>query len=187
MKKQIGKWLTILIPLLIGIGIIYYQFTTLTSDEIEKIKISFEKANYYYILLSLVIACIGYWSRAYRWKYAIEHLGYTSHFYNNLMAVCIAYFMNLSIPRSGEVSRALVLKKYENVPFDKALGTIVAERIVDFIIFLLFNFDFETSLSATDHFISVIQLLHWIFYIFFATNKPYSLKSLIGDNANKGR
>lgn len=140
MKKQIGKWLTILIPLLIGIGIIYYQFTTLTAEEIEKIKISFEKANYYYILLSLMIACVGYWSRAYRWKFALNHLGYQTKFSNNLSTVCISYLMNLTVPRSGEISRAALLKKYEDVPFDKAFGTIVAERIVDLLIFFLFVF-----------------------------------------------
>lgn len=140
MKKQIGKWLTILIPLLIGIGIIYYQYTTLTSEEIGKIKLSFEKANYWYILLSLVIALVGYWSRAYRWKFALNHLGYETRFSNNLLTVCVSYLVNLTVPRSGEISRAALLKKYENVPFDKAFGTIVAERIVDLLIFFLFVF-----------------------------------------------
>ena len=140
MKKQIRKWLTVLVPLLIGIGIIYYQFTTLTSEEIEKIKISFEKANYYYILLSLIIACVGYWSRAYRWKFALNHLGYETKFSNNFFTVCVSYLVNLTVPRSGEISRAALLKKYENVPFDKAFGTIVAERIVDLLIFFLFVF-----------------------------------------------
>lgn len=138
MKKPIGKWLAILIPLFIGIGIIYYQFTTLTSEEIEKIKISFEKANYYYILLSLVFACIGYWSRAYRWKFALNHLGYNTKFYNNFFSVSVSYLVNLTVPRSGEISRAMLLKKYENVPFDKGFGTIIAERIVDLFIFFLF-------------------------------------------------
>ena len=138
MKNPIGKWLTIIIPFLIGIAIIYYQFTTLTSEEIEKIKISFQKANYYYILLSLVIACIGHWSRAYRWKYSINHLGYNSRFSTNFLTVCVSYLVNLTVPRSGEISRAALLKKYENVPFDKAFGTIVAERIVDLMIFFLF-------------------------------------------------
>ena len=140
MKKQIRKWLTVLIPLLIGIGIIYYQFTTLTSEEIEKIKISFEKANYYYILLSLIIACVGYWSRAYRWKFALNHLGYETKFSNNFFTVCVSYLVNLTVPRSGEISRAALLKKYEDVPFDKAFGTIVAERIVDLLVFFLFVF-----------------------------------------------
>jgi uncharacterized protein (TIRG00374 family) len=140
LKKQIRKWLTVLIPLLIGVGIIYYQFTTLTAEEIEKIKISFEKANYYYILLSLIIACVGYWSRAYRWKFSLNHLGYETKFSTNFFTVCVSYLVNLTVPRSGEISRAALLKKYEDVPFDKAFGTIVAERIVDLLIFFLFVF-----------------------------------------------
>ena len=54
------------------------------------------------------------------------------------MTVCISYFMNLTIPRSGEITRAALLKKYDNVPFDKGFGTVVAERIVDLIIFFMF-------------------------------------------------
>jgi len=138
LKKKIRKWLTTLIPLIIGIGIIYYQFNTLTGEEIENIKNSFEKADYFYIYLSLVIAIIGFWSRAYRWKYALNHLGYQTKFSNNFFAVCVSYLVNLTVPRSGEITRAILLKKYEEVPFDKAFGTIVAERIVDFLIFLLF-------------------------------------------------
>ena len=138
MKNQIRKWLTVLIPLFIGIGIIYYQYSTLTSEEIEKIKISFQKANYYYILLSLVFALIGFWSRAYRWTFALNHLGYQTKFHNNFLTVSVSYLVNMTVPRSGEISRAALLKKYENVPFDKAFGTIVAERIVDLMIFFLF-------------------------------------------------
>ncbi len=138
MKTPIRKFLSLIIPLFIGIGIIYYQFTTLTSSELEKIKISFLKADYFYVFLSLFIALFGYWSRAYRWKFVLQHLGYQTKFYNSLMTVSVSYLVNLTIPRSGEISRAALLKKYENVPFDKAFGTIVAERIVDMLIFLLF-------------------------------------------------
>ncbi len=138
MKSKIRKFLSLIIPLLIGIIIIYYQFTTLNPEELEKIKTSFIKADYLYIFLSLFIALFGFWSRAYRWKFALQHLGYKTKFHNDLMTVCVSYLVNLTIPRSGEISRAALLKKYENVPFDKGFGTIVAERIVDMIIFLLF-------------------------------------------------
>ncbi|UGS21278.1 lysylphosphatidylglycerol synthase transmembrane domain-containing protein [Flavobacterium cyclinae] len=123
---------------MIGLGIIYYQYTTLSPDELEKIKVSFIKADYFYIYLSLFIALFGFWSRAYRWKFALNHLGYQTKFHNDLLTVCVSYFVNLTIPRSGEISRAALLKKYENVPFDKGFGTIVAERIVDLMIFFLF-------------------------------------------------
>lgn len=138
MKKKIGKWLSIGIPLILGIFLIQYKYNQFTQNQILEIKSYFKNANYFYIYLSLFIALFGFISRAYRWKYAIEHLGYKTHFYNNLMAVCVGYFMNLTIPRSGEFSRALVLKKYENMPFDKAFGTIVAERVVDTLIFFMF-------------------------------------------------
>ena len=138
MKASIRKFLSLTIPLFIGLGIIYYQYTTLTTEELEKIKISFIKADYFYIFLSLFIALFGFWSRAYRWKFALQHLGYQTKFRNDLMTVCVSYLVNLTIPRSGEVSRAMLLKKYEDVPFDKGFGTIVAERIVDMLIFLLF-------------------------------------------------
>lgn len=138
MKKKIGKWLSIGLPLILGIYLIYYKYNEFTSEQILEIKSYFKNANYFYIFLSLFIALFGFLSRAYRWKFALEHLGYKTRFSNNLMAVCIGYLMNLTIPRSGEFSRALILKKYENIPFDKAFGTIVAERVVDTLIFLLF-------------------------------------------------
>ena len=98
----------------------------------------FRNADYFYIYLSLFIALFGFLSRAYRWKFSLEHLGYQTKFHNNLIAVCVAYFMNLTIPKSGEVTRAIILKKYEDIPFDKGFGTIVAERVVDLLIFFLF-------------------------------------------------
>lgn len=138
MKAKISKIASVFIPLLLGFGLIYYQYTTLSVEELNKIKFCFQKANYFYIFLSLIISLFGYWARAYRWKYSLQHLGYQTNFKNDFMSVCVSYFMNLTIPRSGEITRAALLKKYENVPFDKGFGTIVAERIVDLILFLLF-------------------------------------------------
>jgi uncharacterized protein (TIRG00374 family) len=138
LKAKLSKIASLFVPLLLGFGLIYYQYSTLSVEEISKIKSCFKQANYFYIFLSLIIALFGYWARAYRWKYTLQHLGHNTDFKNDLMSVCVSYFMNLTIPRSGEITRAALLKKYENVPFDKGFGTIVAERIVDLIIFLLF-------------------------------------------------
>jgi uncharacterized protein (TIRG00374 family) len=138
LKAKLSKIASLFVPLLIGFGLIYYQYTTLSAEELDKIKSCFQQADYFYIFLSLLVALFGYWARAYRWKYSLQHLGYQTDFKNDLMSVCVSYFMNLTIPRSGEITRAALLKKYENVPFDKGFGTIVAERIVDLLIFFLF-------------------------------------------------
>lgn len=63
----------------------------------------------------------------------LETLGYKTRYFNNVMAVFGAYLVNTAIPRSGEVSRAVVINKYEDVPFEKAFGTIVSERVYRFI------------------------------------------------------
>ena len=151
-------------PLLIGISIIFYQYSTLSEEELQNIGTCFRKADYTYIFISLFIALFGYWSRAYRWNYALNHLGYRTKFYNNLLTVSVSYLVNLTIPRSGEVSRAVLLKKYEDVPFDKAFGTIVAERIVDLLVFFIFVIiafflQFDTLYQFLTSKISIFNLL----------------------------
>ncbi len=138
MKQQISKWLSILLPIFLGVFLIVYTYQKFTPGQILEIKSYFKNANYSYIVLGIFIAFLGNASRAYRWKFMLEHLGYKTSFYNNFMAVNICYLLNLSVPKSGEISRAVILKKYENVPFDKGFGTIVAERIVDMIVLLTF-------------------------------------------------
>lgn len=137
-KGIVSKWLSIILPLALGFALIAYQYYQFTPGQLNEMKGYFVSADYYYISLSLFVALFGFLSRAYRWKFTLEHMGYKTKFSNNLLAVCIGYFLNLTIPRSGEISRAVILKKYEGVPFAKGFGTIVAERIVDLVIFFLF-------------------------------------------------
>ena len=137
MKNHLSKWLSIIIPIALGIGIIAYQYNKFTEAQIIEIEGYFKNANYYYVILAVIIGFIGNAIRAYRWKYMLDHLGYESSFANNFMAVNIGYLLNLTVPKSGEISRAVIVKKYNNIPFDKGFGTIVAERIID-MFFLLF-------------------------------------------------
>jgi uncharacterized protein (TIRG00374 family) len=136
LKAKIGKWLSILLPLFLGVFLIFYSYNQFSDKDIDEIQKHFKNANYYYLNFSIFIAFLGSASRAYRWKYVLDHMGYKTSFANNFMAVSIGYLMNMTVPRSGEISRALVLKKYNNVPFDKAFGSIIAERIVDMVILL---------------------------------------------------
>jgi uncharacterized protein (TIRG00374 family) len=138
LKKQISKWLSILLPVALGFYLIIYTYNKFTTEQLLEIKSYFKNANYSYIFLGLFVAFLGNASRAYRWKFALEHMGYKTSFYNNFMAVNIGYLLNLTVPKSGEISRAVIVKKYENVPFDKGFGSIVAERIIDMVVLLLF-------------------------------------------------
>lgn len=137
MKKKITQLLSIILPLILGVFLVIYVFRQYTPEQVDSLKNSFRTADYLYVWISLIIGFTGFWARAYRWKYTLAHVGHTAPFAIKFSAVCITYVMNMLIPRSGEVSRAVVLNKYAGVPFDKALGTIISERIVDLILLVL--------------------------------------------------
>lgn len=138
MNKRLKNTLSIVLPILLGVFLIIYTYNSFSSDQIDKMKSYFVHANYFFVCLSGILAFFGYILRAYRWRYTLEYIGYPSDFKFNLIAISIGYFLNLTIPRSGEVSRAALLTQYKDVPFDKGFGTIIAERIVDFIILIVF-------------------------------------------------
>lgn len=138
MNEKIKKALSIGLPLLLGVFLVFYTYNKFTPEQIEEMKGYFQNANYSFIAISSVFSIISLASRGYRWRYSLEHMGYFSQFRNNFAAVCIGYLMNYTVPRSGEVSRALVLNKYNAIPFDKAFGTIIAERVID--LFILIGF-----------------------------------------------
>jgi len=82
------------------------------------------------------LGVVAYLSRAYRWKYVLEPLGYKTKFWNRYHAVMIGYLVNLTIPRAGEASRSGMLYRSDGVPFSSSFGTIIAERAVDFAVLL---------------------------------------------------
>lgn len=138
MNEKIKKALGVGLPLLLGVFLVFYTYNKFTDQQLEEMKGYFQNANYGFIAISSVFSVISLASRGYRWRYSLEHMGYFSQFRNNFSAVCIGYLMNYTVPRSGEVSRALILKKYSDIPFDKAFGTIIAERVID--LFILIGF-----------------------------------------------
>ena len=136
MNKKIKKTSLIILPIALGVFLIWYSIAKLSPSDIQAIKTSFQTANYWWVALSLTFGILSHLSRAYRWQFLLEPLGYKPRFANSVMAVLIAYLLNLFIPRSGEFARAATIKKYDKIPFDKAFGTIVAERVADAIMLL---------------------------------------------------
>jgi uncharacterized protein (TIRG00374 family) len=137
LNKKIKKISIVLIPIVLGILLISYFLNKFTDQQITKISYDLKNANYSWIFLSLLFGILSHLSRAYRWHFMLEPLGYKPKYANSIMAVLIAYLLNLVIPRSGEVGRAATMAKYENIPFEKGFGTIVAERIADVIMLLI--------------------------------------------------
>lgn len=120
----------------LGLFLIYYSLNSATPEERSILWENIKKADPIYICISLLFGVLSHFSRAYRWEYLLEPMGYNPKLSNRFMAVMAAYLANLGIPRSGELLRGALLTTYEHVPFEKGFGTIIAERIADFIMLL---------------------------------------------------
>lgn len=93
--------------------------------------------NYWLVIPVFFLLFVSHFARGLRWKLLIDSLGYKVHRRNTFFAVLIGYFINHAVPRVGEVAKCTVLSRYEKVPVDKLIGTIILERIIDAITLLI--------------------------------------------------
>jgi len=134
LSKKLKSYIKILLPISIGIFCIFFSFRNISFTDFTKY---FYEINYLWVFVGIFLGALSHISRSYRWKYLIEPLGYKLGFINSVLAVFSAYLINYTIPRAGDIARATMISKYEKIPLDKTLGTIVAERAVDVICILI--------------------------------------------------
>lgn len=131
MKSLLSTSLKTLLPLGIGIYLLWYFFRQMDDNQLHQFYEAIYSADYWWIFLSLILSIMAFVIRAERWKLTLEPLGYQTKLKNRYHSVMIGYIMNLTIPRAGEASRSAMLYRSENVPFSKSFGTIISERIID--------------------------------------------------------
>ncbi|MGO2357808.1 lysylphosphatidylglycerol synthase transmembrane domain-containing protein [Mesonia sp.] len=122
---------------MLGVFLITISIYRSTEEERNQLYENIIHADLFYVFLSLFCGFSSHLSRAYRWKFLLAPLGYKIKLHNSFMAVMSGYLANLGIPRSGEVLRAASVANYEKIPFEKAFGTIISERVADLIMLLL--------------------------------------------------
>ena len=114
----------------LGVGI-FLLWLTLRKSDWNAIVNDLSDAEYIYLVPATLMLILSHFIRALRWKILIEPLGYRPSTLNSFFAVLIGYWANLAVPRLGEVLKCTILSRYEKVPADKLVGTIVAERAID--------------------------------------------------------
>ena len=135
-QKNARSVLQFLILLAVGILLIWLSLRQVAPEK-DKIIDAFKNTNYLWIGVSMFISFLSHFLRAYRWNYLLKPVGYRVGLLNSTGYVLIGYLANYGIPRMGEVSRCSLATRYDKVPFEIAFGTVITERIVDFLVFLL--------------------------------------------------
>lgn len=119
----------------LGLGLFLLWLTTrnLSADEISQLKATLRDTRWGLIIPVMLLLLTAHYSRALRWKILMEPLGFMPTTANTFFAVMLGYFFNLLVPRLGEVMKCTMLARYEKTPVDKLIGTMVAERAIDFL------------------------------------------------------
>ncbi|MBT8187177.1 MAG: flippase-like domain-containing protein [Croceitalea sp.] len=137
MGFSVKKTLKTAAPIVLGIFLVWYSYNSTTPAERSQIIHYITNANLFWVGISIGIGILSHISRAIRWNFLLQPMGFAPKVTNNVLMILMAYLANLGIPRSGEILRATALTTYEKVPFEKGFGTIVTERIIDLIMLFL--------------------------------------------------
>ncbi len=134
LKDKLFSIFKYLMFLVLGIVLLYLAFRNINLDDIWA---ELKKADYSWLVYSMVLALASHFFRALRWNQLINSIGYKTKTNTTFYAVMTGYLANLALPRMGEVSRCVVLSRKDNIPFNTLFGTVITERVFDMIVLLL--------------------------------------------------
>ena len=126
----VSRYIKLIFGICISIAGLYYAFRGIDFVQLWKI---INQLDLFYGTLSLIILLISNIIRALRWQilaYPIDRISIKPAF----SSIMIGYFGNSVLPfRMGEFLRAYVLAEKTSLNVSTAFGTIVTERILDFV------------------------------------------------------
>ena len=139
-KKTVFTILQVVIFTALAVFLIVWQMREMTDTERAEMFASIESVRPWFLVPVVIVGFCSHFFRALRWKLLLEPLDIRPTNANTFFAVMIGYLVNTVLPRFGEVAKCTVLAKYEKVPADKMVGTIVAERAWDLVCLLVIIF-----------------------------------------------
>ncbi len=167
MTKNTKTAINTLVFLTLGGVLFYWAIMNQDTDELWG---QIKQVNLFWVGLSVFCGVISHLLRALRWNLLLEPMNYKASTVNSFHAVIIGYLVNMALPRVGEITRPAILGKLEKIPFNKLLGTVLIERVVDifitlflagiiFIIQFQLIIDFVQKLLLNQNIPSIIILL----------------------------
>ncbi len=120
-----------MVLLLVGVLLIWFSLSKINLDLLQQELLT---GDYFICIPVFAISMTGYGLRILRWNLMLKEMGEVCRKRSLYAALCMGYLVSFIVPRLGEVSRALILKKTDNIKVDFTLISIVIERILDTIV-----------------------------------------------------
>ena len=145
MTKNTKAAINTLVFLSLG-GVLFYW--AIKNQDLDELWNQIKQVNLFWVGLSMVCGIISHLLRALRWNLLLEPMNYKASTANSFHAVILGYLVNMALPRVGEITRPAILGKLEKIPFNKLVGTVLIERVVDlfitlFLALLIFIIQFQ--------------------------------------------
>lgn len=116
-----------------------YSLAIQGVDRTDELINDMKKASIPGLAISFLFGYLAIVSRGIRWQYLLEPMGYKPKVWHSIHSVAFAYFANTFVPRSGELARCAALNQTDDIPVDKLFGTVISERVVDFVMLIIFT------------------------------------------------
>ncbi|GAB6011013.1 lysylphosphatidylglycerol synthase transmembrane domain-containing protein [Viscerimonas tarda] len=202
-KSIVGKIAKFVLPLALGILILYFLFRDINFSEVWSV---LKDANYAILAFSLIFGLLGNTIRGYRWDLLIRPLGYKAKVSTLNYAIYGGYAVNFVFARAGEIWRCGIVAKEEKIPFTKLFGTMILDRVLDTltvlsitVIAFFLNMQFllkanqeridaiHNILTSPILYIAIVALVLALFVIFKFFGQNFIVKKIVDLVAGMGK
>ncbi|MEM6270331.1 MAG: lysylphosphatidylglycerol synthase transmembrane domain-containing protein [Bacteroidota bacterium] len=125
----------------LGLAVVF-TWLAFAGQDLNALREMLGETRWAYVGLALVLTLLGHWARAARWQLLLRNAGMPVKLSHALVSLLNGYFVNLGVPRLGEITRCGVLNRLSGTPVLTAAGTVVAERAVDVLVLVLIALGF---------------------------------------------
>jgi glycosyltransferase 2 family protein len=115
------------------------------------------KANLFWVIVFAILVLFGHFLRALRWKYILHSVKPDAKLKNLFGSLMVGYGVNSVTPKLGELTRAVLMGRWEGISRSSMFGTVILERVID-IISLAFAILIAVLISS----ISLYEQFPWL-------------------------
>ncbi len=118
------------LSIVLAVVFLYIAFYDVNMGEVFALV---SDASLFWIGVFIVSVLSGHLVRALRWKVILHSVKPDAKFKHLFGALMVGYGVNCVTPKLGEITRAVMLGKWENLSRSSMFGTVIVERVIDII------------------------------------------------------
>ena len=131
-KFHIKGILNFLLSIVLAVILLYIAFHDADFNQILNIV---SHASILWIVVLSVVFLLSHFVRAIRWKIILNSVKSNTSIKNLFGSLMVGYAVNCVVPRLGEITRAVLIGRWEGLSRSSMFGAVIVERVID-IIFL---------------------------------------------------